>query len=222
MDNSVNKISRKEVLPAFLATIAAASVLLALMLLVQKNLLDGNTAINGFVEILTGAIGGNVGNRIEWILADMSEATFLACPIASVFMIVGTLIAYKLEKDGSPKKGTGVSGLSPIFLPLFVSSLLAIVLGTVCFGSFFTYGWIPTFASFLAVNGFVCYYGTDLKKIITIIIFSVVATFFLNLLILTKVVSPLGLPLFFVRFHHNLPNCSDWHIYLQIPSLDEK
>ena len=190
------KISRKEILPVFLISVILIAVLYYVMYAIQNKYLTNNAYIPGFVDILTGAMGGSWASKAEWILVDFTEATFIAAPIASIFMVIGTFIAYSLEKKNSPHKGTGVSGLSPIFVPLFITSAIAIILGTLLFGSYFSSGWIPTFASFLTVNGFVCYYGVDFKKLITILIYSVFATFYATFALLKWVIMPLGVPLF--------------------------
>ena len=190
------KVSRREILPTFLLSVAFIAVLYCAMNAIQEKYLTENTYIHSFVDILVGAMGGSQVHKIEWILADFTEPTFIAAPIASVLMVIGTFIAYALEKKNSPHKGTGVGGLSPIFVPLFFTSAIAIILGTLLFGSFFSSGWIPTFAAFLTVNGFVCFYGTDFKKILTILIYSVIVTFFVTFAILKWIITPLGVPLF--------------------------
>lgn len=195
MDNNKNKVSRKEILPAFLISLAGIIVLFIIMNSVNPKL-SGNSSVPDFVAILTGAAGGEISSKAMWFLSDFTETTFLACPLASVFMIVFAFIASALEKKKSRFAGTGVSGSSAVFGKLFLSACISMILGLLVFGSFFEKGFIPTFASFLTVQAFILFYGADIKKIVTSIVIGTPITFLACHYILQYVITPLGLPLF--------------------------
>lgn len=189
--------SRREVLPAFIGTVAFAGILYAVMSTIQPTLVN-NAFIPSFGEMLAGCMEGSALSQLQWFVADMSQSTFLASVPASILLIVGALIAAHLENIGSPLMGTGVDGNGHIYGRMTIASLISVGSGTLLFGRIFPgfTGWIPTFAVVLVVQPLITQFGASLPKLATCIVLSTLATFPVTYMIMNVVVSPLGVPLF--------------------------
>lgn len=188
-------ISRKEILPAFLATVIIALVLYLGMNALQPALMN-NHYICDFGTIMVGCIQGNWLFRTLWSLTDLTAATFIASVLGSICMTIVAFIAAHLERKKSKYAGTGVCGNGQVFTAMAISAIIAVFLSQVIFGRYFAQGWIPTFAAFITVQVFVTHYGAELPKLITIVALETLITFPVCNIILTKLVQPFGLPLF--------------------------
>lgn len=195
MTNTDTKISRKAILPAFLITEVAAIALLFVMTKVQP-LLMGNTYLYDFVQMLGGCAENNILYRIAFFFADMTEACFLASMPASVLMCILAFVAAALERKGSAKAGTGVDGNGYKFTGMFCAMVLSLILAQLFFGGFFKNGFILTFCVLLTSQACVVKYGSSPAKVLTSSIVCTPITFILCHLLMTKVISPLGLPLY--------------------------
>jgi hypothetical protein len=79
---------------------------------------------------------------------------------------------------------------------MFFSMAVSLFLGLLLFGSYFSRGWIPTFAAFLTVQVFVIFYGVSPAKLTTIVLAGTLVTFPVCNILLHAIVIPLHLPMF--------------------------
>ncbi len=187
--------SRLEVLPAFCITVVGATALYLLMSYLQPMLM-GNDFIYDFGAMMAGCMEGDPFYRVAWFFADLTEGSFIASLPASIGMIIMGFVAAALERKRSKHAGTGVAGNGHAFTAMFVTTVLSLILGQLIYGGLFASGWIPTFATVLTVQVFVIFYGTELKKIVTVLILGTLVTCPVCYVLLYGIVSPLGLPLF--------------------------
>lgn len=192
---AAQKVSRKEILPIFIGVVIITVALYFAMTALQPRLMNNNY-IYDFGTLMVGCMEGSLLYRILWFFADLTEGTFLASAPASAIMCIMAFIAAALEKKKSRHAGTGVDGNSGIFSDMFFSAAASMILGQLIFGSFFSVGWIPTFAAFLTVQGFVVHYGGGFAKSATATVIGTLATFPACHYLLQYVVLPLKLPLF--------------------------
>lgn len=195
MTNIENKVSRKAILPAFIITEVVVVVLLFAMMKVQP-LLMGNTYLYDFVQMIGGCAQNNILYRIAFFFADMTEASFIASLPASVLMCIFALAAAAFERKGSTKAGTGVDGNGYKFTGMFCAMVISLVLVQLLFGSFFKTGFILTFCVLLSAQACVVKYGAAPAKVLTCSIVCTPITFIACHLIMSKVIGPLGLPLY--------------------------
>lgn len=198
MDNQTSvKRSRMEALPALLITIAGACILYAIMTAAAP-LVANNTIISDFGTMLAGCMQGIIPEQVHWFFADMSETTFIASAPASIGLVVGALIAARLEVKGSRWAGTGVDGNGAIYSGLTIASLASVALGIVFFGHVwpgFT-GWIPTFAVLLIVQPLIIQFGASPAKLVTCVVLSTFLAFPVAYWLQLNVAAVLGVPLF--------------------------
>lgn len=196
------KISRKAVLPAFLGMIALAVVICVAMNLIQPHL--ANNMFNWF-DLVGGAAEGSVFYRVMWFLIDLDQGTFMASIIGTGFLLIGLAVASHLERKKSPHMGTGVCGMNGIIFKMVACAFAGLILGQIVndicglivgVNPFATYGWVPTFAIFLAAQVLVAFYGTTPSKMVTITVLSSIVTYLSCWFFLHFVVVPVGLPLF--------------------------
>lgn len=189
--------SRKEVLPAFIGTVAGACMLYGAMIALQSTLAT-NSFISDFGTMLAGCMQGIVPEQVHWFFADITETTFIASLPASIGLVVGALIAARLEVKGSNLAGTGVDGNGKIYGRLTAAALISVALGVLIFGGIYPgfTGWIPTFAVLLVVQPLIIQFGASPAKLATCILLSTFATFPAAYLVIAYIVTPLGVPLF--------------------------
>ena len=198
MDNNTGAtLSRKEVVPALIGTIAGACLIYVAMTAALP-FFASNTVLPGFGDFLVGCMEGSPLHKVYWFFADLTETTFLASMPATIGLVVGGFIAAHLERTKSRYAGTGVDGNGKIFTKMFLSSVCSLILGILFFGNVwpgFT-GWIPTFAALLVVQPLIIHFGTSMPKLITCVIAGTFATFPVAYYLIALVVTPLGVPLF--------------------------
>lgn len=195
--NSGAQHTRGEVLPALVCTIAGACLIYVAMTAALP-LFANNAVLPGFLDFLGACIAGSPLAQIYWLFADFTETTFLASLPATIGLVVGVFIAAHLERTHSPHAGTGVDGNSGIFTRMFLSAVAAVVLGIVIFGHTWPgfVGWIPTFAALLVVQPLIIHFGASPAKLATCVLLGTIITFPIAHLLITYVVTPLGVPLF--------------------------
>lgn len=189
-------ISRKEALPGFLIVVIGAIALYFLMEMTRPNP-EGSTAIYSFIDLAMGCAEGSLLYKFFWLLSDYTEGTFLASAIATVCMIPVGLIAAHLENKHSRYAGTGVDGNGKRFVKALCSSIIAVILTIAIYGRsewYGTYFFIPTFSAILMTMAMAFSYGTEIKKLITIIVISTLIPFPICLALMVYVTMPIGLP----------------------------
>ena len=191
------QVSRKNVLPAFLGIIIGAGALLAVMLLLQPQLMN-NALIFSFNDVAAGAAAGDWFYRLMWVLEDFTEGTFMVSIPGTVCLVAFALIAARLEKKKSAHMGSGVDGNHRILWKMMLCALIAVIIGQLLYGpsTFGSYGWIPTFGAFLSVQVLITHFGATAAKLASITVLGALITFPCCLFFLHFVVNPLGIPLF--------------------------
>lgn len=191
------RVSRKNVLPAFLGIIIGAGALLAVMLLLQPQLMN-NALIFSFNDVAAGAAAGDWFYRLMWVLEDFTEGTFMVSIPGTVCLAAFALIAARLEKKKSAHMGSGVDGNHRILWKMMLCALIAVIIGQLLYGpsTFGSYGWIPTFGAFLSVQVLITHFGATAAKLASITVLGALITFPCCLFFLHFVVNPLGIPLF--------------------------
>lgn len=197
MENqNLNAVSRKNILPAFIGIVLAATALLIIMLLLQPSLMK-NAAIFSFADLSAGCMEGSFLYRALWVLEDLTEGTFMVSIPGTICLIAAVLVAGWLEKKKSRHMGTGVDGNHRILVRMIVSAVVALIIGILVYGGTFPiYGWIPTFGAFLSVQVLIIHFGATPAKLATITVIGALITFPACLFFLKFVVNPLGIPLF--------------------------
>lgn len=188
-------VSRKEILPAFFAVFIGAIILYSIMNAVQPFLMN-NRYIFAFNDLIAGCIQGSFFYKVMWLFVDLTEGSFMASVPAAILMCIMAFVAASLEKKKSIHAGTGVDGNSRIFTRMFIAAITSLILGQLIYGSFFSNGWIPTFAAVLSVQVFVMFYGATPAKLITETLVGTVLTFPVCCFMLEYIAKPLGVPLF--------------------------
>lgn len=188
---------RSEALPVFIGTMIFAVLIYVVMSAIQPMLLN-NTFLPGFMDTLTGCMEGNSTFMAFWYAIDLSQTTFIASTPATIAMVIGGIIAWRLEVKGSPAAGTGVDGNGRVWGQMLICSAVGMALGLLVFGGMwpkFT-GWIPTFACVLVIQPMIIHFGGSLAKSITITLLGTFVTFPVTYLIQTFLVNPMGVPIF--------------------------
>lgn len=187
--------ARREILPAFFAMMMGAlAVWLGMEALAPA--LEGNRYLYDFNVMLEGCKAGNLFYRLMWLLADLTEGSFLASMPAALGMAALGFAAAALERKGSPLAGTGVDGNGQVFSVMFWCASASMALGQILYGDWFAGGFVPTFASFLTVQVFLLFFGTRWKKAVTITLVCAGLTCPVCYWFQQNIVTPLGLPTF--------------------------
>ncbi|WP_103981462.1 hypothetical protein [Helcococcus massiliensis] len=187
------KISRKNILPGFI-------FMIALSLLVYKitNILKPSGEINQYLkpsgDILKGVVEGNILDRLRWSIMDWTQGSFMGLLPASLGMLIFSYLGAYLERKNSKFMGTGIDGIGFIFTKISIAAFLASFLNLFVWSNFLANGWSVSFAPFLTTISYIMFYGTDWKKIITIIIFSVLLAFPLSHYAMIYITIPLNIP----------------------------
>ena len=193
--NSNKTTSRKEIVVPFIISIIVAIAMYGILIAITP-LVEGNKLINGMNEINANVNGGILG-RLEYLLLDISNFTFLFTPLATLAMFVFALLGAHLEKKGSPFMGTGVDGNSYIYTKQLMYSILFTFLAELLYGKVFSpLGFVPALATYLFFQHFTMYYGTSKAKILTLGIYSTLIATPCCLLTRMLIVDTLGMPMF--------------------------
>lgn len=190
------EVSRKQVLPAFIMTIAAAVIVYTVMELCAEKV-AGNQFIYSFGDLIGKNIERSMIGKFLWFLTDLTEGCFTVSVLGTIFMCIVVPFTAILEKKKSAMAGTGVDGNSESFTAMFIAAFASILLSQLIYGRgewFEKYGFIPTFSALLVSQTMITCYGKSLKKIITSIIIGAVIPFPICFLLMVYVTIPLGLP----------------------------
>ena len=190
------KVSRKEVLPGFIAIITLAVIVYIAMELSAEKIAD-NQFIYSFGDLIGMNIEGGPMGRFLWFLTDLTEGCFTVSALGTIFMCIVVPFTAILERKKSPMAGTGVDGNGRNFSAMFIAAFVSILLSQIIYGRgewFEKYGFIPTFSALLVSQTMITCYGKSLKKVITSIIIGAVVPFPICFMLMAYVTIPLGLP----------------------------
>ncbi len=194
--NSVKTVSRKEVVLPLVVSILGAFAIWGGLIAITP-LVTGNAYINGMNEINANYANGDIIARLEYLLLDISNFTFLFTPIATLAMFVFALLGAYLERKGSKYMGTGVDGNGQIYTAQLIFSIIFTFAAEWLYGGIFSpLGFVPTLATYLFFQHFVMHYGAGVAKITTIGIYSTLLATPCCLLTRITVVDTLGMPMF--------------------------
>lgn len=157
-----------------LLTLLTGFILYFLLNLVQAN----GTAYTNLISSIH-----EPSSQLQWFLMNFTEAEFYAGPITSIFLILGSVVAYLLGIKKSRFRGFEICyGNARIWPWVFASQILSMLLTEYIFGylKLFETGltWIPTFIVIVSVPpSMVLMYGPGLKTLLTAsVIGSVICT----------------------------------------------
>jgi len=142
----------------------------------------------------------NVFYKAVWFLMNFTEAEFYAGVFASGLMIVGGIIAWKLNASGSSKAGFNICYGTNMFPWVLASQLLSLgiaifVLGYM--GKFANgeFGWLPTFISVVgAPPAVMLLYGPSMAALLTGSILGGLICFPIGFWMMTAIIPVLGVP----------------------------
>ena len=224
VDEKIEKMKEQEnsriaVIPAFIGTLIAAICLYFIIVKIAA-LAEGNAVIYSFLELMQGADSGSPAWRAGWFFADITEGNFIGSLPASIMVIIGSYIGYRLEKKKSPLAGTGVDGNSDIFIPMALSGFLSLIIGPMIFTGLFGQGvFVPSFATFLSVQAMVCAFKANtIPKALTITVLGTVTELPLCFWVVKHFTMPNNLPLFVavgISIVITVPLCSE--IFHRLP-----
>lgn len=153
------RTSRKEVLPAF-TTVVIGAVVLYLIMETIAPMIEKNSYIYSFGDLIGGCMQGSIFYRVMWFFADLTEGSFMVSLIGTILMCLVAPIAAYLERKKSANAGTGVDGNGKSFNAMFISAFVSIIIAQILYGMWFAdYGWLPTFSALLVSQTMITTYG---------------------------------------------------------------
>lgn len=122
-------------------------------------------------DIVSGVLEHTI-YKICWFFMDFTEATFFAGVCASVFMIIGGVIAWRMAVHGSKKQVFPICyGMSSIWPWIFAGQCLSLTLTLFVFGYINLFKeamWIPSFlVTVSAPNAILLLYGPSISTLLT-------------------------------------------------------
>ncbi|WP_010281121.1 hypothetical protein [Bacillus timonensis] len=142
----------------------------------------------------------NLFYKFIWLLMNFTEAQFYAGALASIFMIVGAFIAWRLDVKRSPLAGIRISYGSNLWPWIFASQFISVAIAIFILNytnAFSTgeYTWLPTFISVVAVPPAVMLlYGPSYRALFTGSILGGLISYPVAFWIMTTIIPVLGVP----------------------------
>lgn len=187
--------TRKEVLPVFLILMVMTSILFYVMLKVQPYLIENHHYILSFGEIASYTAEDNWKAFLIWYVAEIAEPVVSRTVPAAIGMTVFALFGEYLEKRNSKFRGTDIVGGSGLFRPIFIMSLLSLLICDLLYHRDAQYGFVPTFISVCTIIPFTApRYGYKGIPAVTQIVMAGVLPYLFARIIMFKVTEPLHLP----------------------------
>lgn len=176
-------------LPFFISVVGILVIYLLLKQL--EPIIVNNNYIPGFLEFLERGKRGEFFGRLQWFISDITEATFHGAVLPAITVLIGGVIANKLEKKGKVFLDIKILGGSGLFWPVLLTSLVSLLITNVLY---FDGVWSPTFTPYISIAPILIQvFGYDFKRVITIIVASIFNYPLANL-IYEKVALPLKVP----------------------------
>ncbi|WP_434608679.1 hypothetical protein [Pseudomonas sp. R1-7] len=133
---------------------------------------------------------------LRWVLGDISEVAFYKHEFASVGLLAGAYLAYRVNRTGKAWQGFSICYGTGLWPWLVTSSLLGLLLSNLLWGWTVTAtAWQPTFAAFVSLPAaMVLMFGGGWKVAVNGAIMGALLVTPACLLIVNYVCNPLGLP----------------------------
>lgn len=187
--------TRMEILPVFLIMLLVTSIILYVMLKVQPYLLENHHYIWSFGEVAGLTAEGNWKAFLVWYFAEIAEPVVSRTIPAAIGVTVFAFIGEYLEKKNSRFRGTDIVGGSGLFKPIFVMSMLSLLLCDLLYYHDAQYGFVPTFISVCTIIPFtVPRYGYNGIPAITQVVMAGVLPYLFARAVMFRVTEPLHLP----------------------------
>jgi len=178
---------------AFIGVLAAGFALYFVMQAIQPSLptilFDYNTWFGGMKD--------NALLRFLWLLGDGTEPHFHKTLLGGVFVIIGSFIAYLLDKSNSKAAGTPISYGTGLWPWIFLASWVSLAISGILYGGIRIEGdgWIPTFVPYVCVAAAVILiYGGNFINMLTGAVLGALFTTPITMFIRYFICLPMELP----------------------------
>ena len=183
---------------SFLGLIIITMVGLILYLLLSNVMIVTNWL--PYDSIVEGIMENNIVSKIIWMVKDFSEGQFYGGLFAGMGLIIGAVIAWRLDLKKSKYAGINISYGLNIWPWIFVSQILTMSISVFIFNYLDlldneTFSWLPTFLLLVgAPQAVLCIYGPNVKALFTGSILGGLLTVPLANWINNYIIVPIGMP----------------------------
>lgn len=141
----------------------------------------------------------NVFYKFIWLVMNFTEAEFFAGFFASLFIILGGFVAWRLDVKGSSKAGFPVAYGSNVWPWVFAAQIISVFIANFVMGytRFFNegYTWLPTFISVVGIApAIMLLYGPSLSALLTSSILAGIVSFPVAFWISNNIIPVLEVP----------------------------
>lgn len=186
--------ARKKPLAAFIGVLLFGFILYyamtALQPLLSETLFDYNT---WYANIKDSAFW-----RILWMIGDGTEPFFHKTIFGGLFLFIGTVVAYVLDRKKSKHRGTPIAyGMGKIFPAIFASAFLSHLIAIVLYGGLQLENdaWAATFIPYVSVAAaVVLIHGSSWQSVVTGAVLGALFTTPIAVLLRSVILIPLGMP----------------------------
>ena len=145
---------------------------------------------------------GNIGDsalwRFLWMVGDGSEPFFHKTIFGGLFLFIGSLAAYILDRRQSKLRGTPISyGMGRLWPWIFAAALVSHGITVILFGGLVIENdaWAATFVPYVSVaSGVILLYGGSVASMLTGALLGAVFTTPITIFLRSQILIPLGLP----------------------------
>lgn len=192
MNTKEKPVAKRPTLAFFLVIIFA--FLLYYLMLYSGEIIKSNTYIFDYATWQTSA-AENAWYRFLWIIGDMTEPLFFKALFGGVFLLLGALLAFFLDKKRVKFRGTPISYGTGLWPWIFFASIMSLILSNIFYGNLLRDTWLPTFVPFVCVaGGIILIYGGTLINALTGAVLGAVATTPISIFVMETICLPAGLP----------------------------
>lgn len=182
---------RKDILKPFILSIVIILLTYYLMGLIYP-VIEENNYIPSFVEVLESASRNDISGRLQWMISDITEATFHGAVLPSIIILLFGIVGNEMEKRGYVFLDIPIMGGSGLFWPVILNSILALIISNILY---FNGEWSPTFTAYVSIAPILTQiFEHDFYQSMTIIILAGIGNFPLSNLIYKKIAIPLNIP----------------------------
>lgn len=160
------KLSRKKILSGLILVWCLSLMVYFLMPKLEESLLDRTPRIKSYEETVETS-QDSIGNKIIWIITDLSEGTVHRSLFASVGLITGGFIAHYLWKNNSKYMGNPISGGSGYFPWIVLAITIGISTANIAYGGFRDLGFPTYLPGCTIASALIMSYGGNLTVALT-------------------------------------------------------
>lgn len=153
-----------------------------------------------YESIVEGIMENNIISKFIWMIKDFSEGQFYGGLFASMSLIIGAIIAWRLDVKKSKYAGINISYGLNIWPWIFASQILTMLIAVFVLGYLSlldndTFSWLPTFLLLVgAPQAVLCVYGPSVKSLLTGSILGGLLTVPMANWINNYIIVPIGMP----------------------------